>query len=161
MPYSRYCLSPPLLTCDNVPFLPPLPRLSSLRCRPTRQVWSRLLWRHNPSSQSTSLANQRVALSWRCRLTQPLYQRPRPSRRWTFDKVCMVRFDQQELSNIFASFVHIVFFFQLVSCIDMKLEFYATLVFYGLSWFFIQSFWPPWTLVMCLPLSWSVPKWNK
>jgi hypothetical protein len=45
----------------------------------------------------------------------------------------MVQFGQQELSNIFASFVHIVFFFELVSCIDMKLEFYATLVFYGLS----------------------------
>lgn len=30
---------------------------------------------------------------------------------------------------MFASSVHIVFFFKLASCINMKLEFYATLVF--------------------------------
>jgi hypothetical protein len=35
---------------------------------------------------------------------------------------------QQELSDMFASFVYTVFFFELVSCIDMKLEFYETLV---------------------------------
>jgi hypothetical protein len=35
---------------------------------------------------------------------------------------------QQELSNIFASFGYIVSFFELTS-IDMKLEFYATIVF--------------------------------
>jgi hypothetical protein len=29
---------------------------------------------------------------------------------------------------MFASFVYTVFFFELVSCIDMKLEFYETLV---------------------------------
>jgi hypothetical protein len=41
------------------------------------------------------------------------------------------RFDQQELNGIFASFVHIVFFFKLVLYINIKLKIYATLVFYG------------------------------
>ena len=35
--------------------------------------------------------------------------------------------NQQELSDIFASFGYIVSFFEL-TCIDMKLEFYATIV---------------------------------
>jgi hypothetical protein len=38
---------------------------------------------------------------------------------------------QQELSDMFAFFVYIVSFF-VHSCIDMKLEFYATVVSYGL-----------------------------
>jgi hypothetical protein len=34
---------------------------------------------------------------------------------------------------MFASFVHIDLSFELVSCIDMKHEFYTTLVFYDLA----------------------------
>jgi hypothetical protein len=34
---------------------------------------------------------------------------------------------------MFVYFVHTVLFFELVSCIDMKLEFYITLVFYDLA----------------------------
>jgi hypothetical protein len=45
----------------------------------------------------------------------------------------MASFGHQELSGIFASFVHIVFFFELVSCSDMKYELYATIVFYGFA----------------------------
>jgi hypothetical protein len=34
---------------------------------------------------------------------------------------------------MFASFVHTILFFELVSYIDMKLEFYTILVFYDLA----------------------------
>jgi hypothetical protein len=40
---------------------------------------------------------------------------------------------------MFTSFVHIVFFFEFVSCIDMKLKFYATLVFMVLFDFVMWS----------------------
>jgi hypothetical protein len=50
---------------------------------------------------------------------------------------------QQEFSDMFASFVHIVSFFKLVSYIDMKLEFYETLVFTVLLNFVMWSSWAP------------------
>jgi hypothetical protein len=60
---------------------------------------------------------------------------PRSSRRSTFDNVwhstryARLRFSQQELSGMFASYVYINFFFELVLCTNMKLQLYATLVF--------------------------------
>jgi hypothetical protein len=39
---------------------------------------------------------------------------------------------QQEFSSMFAT-VYIAFFFELVLCIGVKLEFYVTLVFYGIT----------------------------
>jgi hypothetical protein len=50
---------------------------------------------------------------------------------------------QQEFSSMFASFVHIVSFFKLVSYINMKLEFYETLVFTVLLNFVMWSSWGP------------------
>jgi hypothetical protein len=44
---------------------------------------------------------------------------------------------------MFASFVHVVFFFELVSCIDMKLESYATLVFMILLYLVLGLLGPP------------------
>jgi hypothetical protein len=41
----------------------------------------------------------------------------------------MVSIQLAKLSSMFVSFVYIVFFFELVSFIDIKLEFYVTLVF--------------------------------
>jgi hypothetical protein len=40
---------------------------------------------------------------------------------------------QQKLSDMFASFAYIVTFFKPISCIDMKLKFYTTLVFWTCS----------------------------
>jgi hypothetical protein len=83
-----------------------------------------------------SLANQRaLALNRRRHLTLSLSWLP-TLWRYQHSTSTRLRFGQQELNNMFASFVHIFFFFKLVSCIDMKLEFYGTLTFYGFAWFY-------------------------
>jgi hypothetical protein len=65
-------------------------------------------------------------------LTPPLYWHLCPSRRSTFDKVHDFDSVIKKLSNMFASFVYTILFFELVSYIDIKLKFYIIIVFYDL-----------------------------
>jgi hypothetical protein len=120
------------------PFLAPLPRSSSLWHQPARHAWSRSSrWCHSslvddeldkPASPDSS--------------PDPApFPTPHPSRWPTFGKVRTTSIGQQELNGIFAYFDHIIIFFELVSYIDMKLEFYMTLVFTVLLDCIIQSFW--------------------
>jgi hypothetical protein len=51
-----------------------------------------------------------------------------------------------------------VFSLNFVSCIDIKLEFYATVVVYGMAWFYHVIFWP--TLNSC-PASATVSSYEK
>jgi hypothetical protein len=77
------------------------------------------------------------------------------SRRWTFNRYVWLWFGQQELSSMLISFVSIVLFFELVSCINMKLEFYIILVFYSLAWFCHVVFLSLWKLpVLRPPIYW-------
>lgn len=110
-------------------FLALSPGSSSSSRWPVWQARSRLSQRCNLSSVIGELGDQQaLALNRRRRLTTPLSWCPalwgdRHSTRYAW-----FWFGQQNLEVCFASFVY-MFFFKLVSCIDMKLEFYAILVF--------------------------------
>jgi hypothetical protein len=107
----------PSPTCDIAPFLVILFSSSSSWRWPTRHVWSAICHR-----RPASLMNERVlTLKWRYLLTLPFLWCPCPSMSSTM--YTWLRFDSINKNlEMFASFVYLVFFVALISCINKKLE---------------------------------------
>jgi hypothetical protein len=124
------------------PFLAPLPRSSSLWHQPAWHAWSRSSrWCHSSLVDDELDKPASPDSRRRGRLTLPPSPHPTLQGDQHSARYARHRFSQQELNGIFAYFDHIIIFFELVSYIDMKLEFYMTLVFTVLLDCIIQSFW--------------------